>query len=222
MQMDVMKLMMDFEVRLPDGVATIQVDPRGAGSGAPPQDISVHFNGPADSPYEGGHWDVHVQLPDNYPYKSPSIGFSNTIFHPNVDEGSGSVCLDVINQTWSPMYDLANIFEQFLPQLLLYPNAADPLNVDAANLYIKDKRLYEDKVKEYVRLYATIDLDCDQSSMTARKMTEESQGSTTGYSSSSQSNGSSGYDYETDSDPDAEVFSDLDDEEEFTDGGDDL
>jgi len=24
---------------------------------------------------------------------------------------SGSVCLDVINQTWTPMYELVNIFE---------------------------------------------------------------------------------------------------------------
>jgi ubiquitin-conjugating enzyme E2 H len=33
--------------------------------------------------------------------------------------------LDVINQTWSPMYELLNVFEVFLPQLLLYPNAAE-------------------------------------------------------------------------------------------------
>ncbi|KAH9720115.1 UBC core domain-containing protein [Citrus sinensis] len=118
--MDVMKLMMsDYNVEtINDGL----------------NEFNVEFHGPKESLYEGGVWKIRVELPDAYPYKSPSIGFVNKIYHPNVDEMSGSVCLDVINQSWSPMFD--------------------PLNGDAASLMMKDRKQYDQKVKEYCERYA--------------------------------------------------------------------
>jgi ubiquitin-conjugating enzyme E2 H len=45
------------------------------------------------------------------------------------------------------MYDMINIFEVFLPQLLRYPNPSDPLNGEAAALLLRDPKNYEAKVK---------------------------------------------------------------------------
>lgn len=137
-QCDFTKLIMHgYEVDLQDGS---------------PQKFDVTFYGPKDTLYEDSVFRVHVELPDQYPFASPSIGFEpHTMFHPNVDERSGSVCLDVINQTWTPLYSLVNIFDTFLPQLLTYPNPSDPLNAAAASLYVKDAKVYQEKVKWYVK-----------------------------------------------------------------------
>ena len=76
------------------------------------------------------------------------------MFHPNVAEMSGTVCLDVINQTWSPMFDLLNVFDVFLPQLLLYPNPSDPLNGEAAALMMREPEAYAARIRDTVAKYA--------------------------------------------------------------------
>ena len=105
--------------------------------------------GPKDTPYENCTWHVRFTIPETYPFASPSVGFVEKIFHPNVDEQSGTICLDALNKAWSPMFTIKHIVETVLPYLLTYPNPDDPLNRDAALLMKSDSEAYEKKVRAH-------------------------------------------------------------------------
>lgn len=119
----------------------------------PLRDIEFTLTGPKDTCYEGALFIISVYLPPNYPFKSPSVAFNTKIYHPNIDILSGAICLDAINQKWSPSFSLVNIFEEFLPYLLTYPNPDDPLNIEAASIYKTNKRIFAAKVKECIVKY---------------------------------------------------------------------
>lgn len=114
--------------------------------------ITCIVNGPKDTVYENGQWKINIQFPDNYPFKSPSVGFLDKIYHPNVDFGSGSICLNVLNTAWTPIYTVEHIVDTFIPQLLTYPNPDDPLNIEAANLLNDDLESFNKKALEFVTI----------------------------------------------------------------------
>ena len=45
---------------------------------------------------------------EQYPNKPPGVKFISQMFHPNV-YGSGELCLDILQNRWSPTYDVAAI-----------------------------------------------------------------------------------------------------------------
>lgn len=106
------------------------------------------LQGPVDTPYEGQALKVNITLPQEYPFRSPSVGFVGNVYHPNVDYNSGTICLNVLNQEWTPVYNLVSIVETLLPQLLTYPNPDDPLNEEAARLFIDNMEEYKKKCKQ--------------------------------------------------------------------------
>ncbi|KAL8064110.1 hypothetical protein ABFS82_01G069700 [Erythranthe guttata] len=114
----------------------------------------VKLHGPKDSPYEGGVWRVRVSLPDEYPNKPPSITFASRIYHTNIHEASGLICLNVISEDWSPTYKLLNVFQYYLPQLLLSPNPEDPMNKIAAAKLEDNREAYNQFVRDHCQKHA--------------------------------------------------------------------
>ena len=49
-----------------------------------------------------------MHFEEQYPNKPPGVKFISQMFHPNV-YGTGELCLDILQNRWSPTYDVAAI-----------------------------------------------------------------------------------------------------------------
>lgn len=88
-----------------------------------------------------------------YPASAPKVVFMSPIYHPNVGM-SGSICLDILKDKWSPALRTAAIVDSIL-MLLDMPNPASPLNSRAATMYRKSKKNKDTKYRDYCRDYAS-------------------------------------------------------------------
>lgn len=97
--------------------------------------------GPEGTFYEGLKFKLSIQFPANYPYSAPTIKFTSPMWHPNVDM-SGNICLDILKDKWSAVYNVQTILLS-LQSLLGEPNNKSPLNAQAAQLYDKNPKEYK-------------------------------------------------------------------------------
>jgi ubiquitin-conjugating enzyme E2 D len=109
--------------------------------------------GPQDSVYQDGIFKLNIRFPDNYPFRPPTIDFCTQIFHPNIGE-SGSICLDILSGSWSPILTISKVLLS-ISSLLTDPNPADPLNGEAGNLYLDDRDEFDKKAKQWTITYAS-------------------------------------------------------------------
>ena len=89
-----------------------------------------------------------MNFPQEYPDKPPKVRFNPPIFHPNVF-GDGSLCLDIIQDKWSPIYSVSSILTS-VQSLLTDPNPASPANPEAARLFRENPKAYKQKVRQCV------------------------------------------------------------------------
>uniref|UniRef100_A0A2K5EAH9 E2 ubiquitin-conjugating enzyme n=1 Tax=Aotus nancymaae TaxID=37293 RepID=A0A2K5EAH9_AOTNA len=143
------RLMRDFK--------RLQEDPPVGVSGAPSENNIMQWNavifGYAFLYYNCfvfslGTFKLVIEFSEEYPNKPPTVRFLSKMFHPNV-YADGSICLDILQNRWSPTYDVSSILTS-IQSLLDEPNPNSPANSQAAQLYQENKREYEKRVSAIV------------------------------------------------------------------------
>ncbi|KAH9987085.1 ubiquitin-conjugating enzyme/RWD-like protein [Russula vinacea] len=80
------------------------------------------FDGPQDTPYEGGHFAIDI------------MKFITKVYHPNVSSASGAICLDILKDAWSPVLTLKSTLIS-LQSLLCSPEPNDPQDAEDTARY---------------------------------------------------------------------------------------
>eukprot|EP00405_Crypthecodinium_cohnii_P025563 CAMPEP_0206497188 /NCGR_PEP_ID=MMETSP0324_2-20121206/50001_1 /ASSEMBLY_ACC=CAM_ASM_000836 /TAXON_ID=2866 /ORGANISM="Crypthecodinium cohnii, Strain Seligo" /LENGTH=303 /DNA_ID=CAMNT_0053982639 /DNA_START=267 /DNA_END=1175 /DNA_ORIENTATION=- len=101
--------------------------------------------GPEGTPYMGGVFRLSITFPESYPHSPPEVSFKTPCYHPNVDENSGKICLNILKQEWSPILTVSSLLLS-LSSLLSSPSPVDALNEGAAELLRSDSPRFRSTV----------------------------------------------------------------------------
>lgn len=125
---------------------------------------TVFLEGPKDSIFEGGIFQLSMKFPQNYPESPPTCKFINDFWHPNV-YSDGKICMSLLHPPghnemdnesfdirWKPVNGASTIVNSIF-LILQEPNFSSPANIDASIQWRKDFEGYKRRIKNI----------CDQS-----------------------------------------------------------
>lgn len=84
--------------------------------------VTILLTGPPGTPYSEGLWRLQLKIPEDYPNSPPKATFRTRIWHPNVEEMTGAVCVDTLKRDWQSKLTLRDVLivseDKTLPALL--------------------------------------------------------------------------------------------------------
>ena len=105
--------------------------------------------GPKGSAYEDGLFKLSLDL-ENYPFRCPEVKFITPMYHPNIKKGTGEICMDAFNNSWSPTQKIEHIIKK-IASLLLCPLTESPLEPEISYEFSTNYIEWEKNVREFIK-----------------------------------------------------------------------
>uniref|UniRef100_A0A673KGQ0 UBC core domain-containing protein n=1 Tax=Sinocyclocheilus rhinocerous TaxID=307959 RepID=A0A673KGQ0_9TELE len=86
----------------------------------------ILMNGPPDTPYEHGVFELYCEFGPEYPVKPPLMRFFTPVYHCNVNS-EGRICHNIFDRNYSSQITMREILDAVFG-LLIAPEPSDPLD----------------------------------------------------------------------------------------------
>lgn len=137
--------------------------------------LTLLLAGPTGTPYSHGLFRLHLRIPATYPTSPPTATFHTRIWHPNVDEATGAVCVDTLKRDWEEKLTLRHVLVT-ISCLLVCPNPESALNGEAGRLMREDWTMFERRARDMTGIHARVPLEMRGVVREARRRGEEDPG----------------------------------------------
>ena len=116
----------------------------------------VTMYGPPDTIYEGGYFLIKIDFTEDYPIEKPEVRFKTKIYHTNVRQEDGHVCISTLNN-WNNIKEkpTMKIVLEDIYSLLSYQNPYDGY-FNFKEECIKNYEVFKKKARQWVIEYANV------------------------------------------------------------------